>query len=93
MGFLTPELGPRGACTGDGKVRRLTLHWLALLGLRKAPWMCGSSASWAGAGVHAEIREPSLRGGALKALGLDDVVTEREEAGGHSSGVHSVMGV
>ena len=93
MGFLTPELGPWGACTGDGKVRRLTLHWLALLGLRKAPWMCGSSASWAGAGVHAEIREPSLRGGALKALGLDDVVTKREEAGGHSSGVHSVMGV
>lgn len=94
LGFLTPELGPQGACAGNGKARRrLTLHWFALLGLRKLPWMCGSSASSAGAGVDAEMRQPSLWGEALKALGLDDVVLEREEGGGHSSGEHSVMGV
>ena len=55
--------------------------------------MCGSSASSAGAAVDAEMRQPSLWGEALKALGLDDVVPEREEGGGHSSGEHSVMGV
>lgn len=52
--------------------------------------MCGSSASSAGAAVDAEMRQPSLWGEALKALGLDDVVPEREEGGGHSSGEHSV---
>lgn len=46
----------------DGKVRSLTLHWFALLGLRKAPWTCGSSASSAGAGVDAEMRQPSTGG-------------------------------
>ena len=47
----------------DGKVRGPTLNWFALLGLRKAPWMCGSSASSAGAGVDAEMRQPSTGGG------------------------------
>ena len=53
-----------------------------MLGLRKFAWLCGSSASSTGAGVDAEMRQPSLWGEALRALGLDDVVPQKRREEG-----------
>ena len=59
----------------------------ALLGLRKASWMCKSSASSAGPRVDTKMRSPSISG-VSEALGLNDMALEREEGKGHSPGEH-----